>query len=138
MDAEISVNNSVPELLPVGRNGGSLLSGGMPGNAGGSGRPSSELRAMCADLGYSAIPKIRERMDSVGSDALSVSDLLRAADLGCKYNLPMQTTVLVSDASQIAAVIEDWTELCLSDPEADREVFLRHADHLRDALARRG
>ena len=62
--------------------GGALLSGGVPGNRGGTGRPKSEVRLRCRGSFDQRIPIIEAIIDSGES---SSADKLRAMDLLGKY-----------------------------------------------------
>jgi len=62
-ESENSGRNSGAELVPQ-PHGGALLRGGVPGNAGGSGRPRNELRAELRDLARSrGVPFLVEVLD---------------------------------------------------------------------------
>jgi hypothetical protein len=87
---ENSEANSVPEFRPA-LNGGKILTGGVPGNKGGTGRPPSEVRAIAADLGYQALDRLRSMVQEGGVS--NPSELARIADVGAKYSIGAKVTV---------------------------------------------
>ena len=92
--SENHVDNQV-RTIP-GRNGGTLRYGGT--NAGGTGRPKSEVRAACASAFDSRIPKLQEIADNA-QGTYSSSDVLKALDMLGKYGGLQQTDVTSGDAA---------------------------------------
>lgn len=88
-------NNSGAESGPVLReqpHGGALLSGGVPGNKGGNGRPPNEIRALARDLGYRSmkiIEKEVERLEKLVAEGkpLPINLVLQISDQANKYGL---------------------------------------------------
>ena len=73
---------AIPVPRPNGR--GALLPGGMPGNAGGPGRPPSELRERLRGSFADRLAILEEIADDADT---SPSDRIRAIDLLAKYGL---------------------------------------------------
>lgn len=73
--------------MPDGR--GALLSGGLPGNPGGPGRPSSLVRARCRGSFYERIPVLEEIADDPG---ISPADRIRAIEVLARYGLGANVT----------------------------------------------
>jgi hypothetical protein len=71
-----------PSLIVPTHGHGALLSGGMPGNKGGTGRPASEVRARCLGSFAERIAVLEEIADSRDS---SPSDRRAAVDTLGKY-----------------------------------------------------
>jgi hypothetical protein len=75
--------NTVDNSVMPGKYGGELKVGN-PGNAGGTGRPKSEVRAACASAFDARIPKLQAIADNVDG-TYSSSDVLKALDMLGKY-----------------------------------------------------
>jgi hypothetical protein len=71
-----------PSLIVPTHGHGALLSGGMPGNKGGTGRPASEVRARCMGSFAERIKVLEEIADNPAS---SPSDRRAAVDTLGKY-----------------------------------------------------
>lgn len=91
----------------IGRNG-AVLNVGNPGNAGGTGRPKSEVRAACASAFDARIPKLQEIADNANG-TYSSSDVLKALDMLGKYGGLQQTDVTSGDAPVKSVVIDAST-----------------------------
>jgi hypothetical protein len=93
----------------IGKNG-AVLNVGNPGNAGGTGRPKSEIRARCAGSFDQRIAIAEEIADNPDS---SQSDRLRALDLLAKYGGLQQTDVTSGDkpVDTLKVVFEDEPKL---------------------------
>ena len=104
--------NNVKNNVIQGRNGGLLNNGGTPGNAGGTGRPKSEVRAACASAFDARIPKLQAIADNVDGTHSS-SDVLKALDMLGKYGGLQQTDVTSNDKGieTIKVVFEDEPKL---------------------------
>lgn len=111
MSTENSVRNSVGPIQ--GRNGGTLLPGGLPGNKGGPGRTPNEIRALARQPLPDAISKIADYINSYaderpdGVDLVTwlntrkIDNLVRAAEFLSKVGVPSQTEVeILGDAKQ--------------------------------------
>lgn len=92
-----SEKKSAPQLIPRPDGKGALLSGGVPGNKGGTGRPPNEVRALARDLGYrslGAIEKVLEKIEAQLEEGKPVNTdlLLRIAEHANKYGLGTRDT----------------------------------------------
>jgi len=89
-----------------------LLPGGVVGNAGGTGRPKSEVRAACASAFDARIPKLQAIADNVDG-TYSSSDVLKALDMLGKYGGLQQTDVTSGDkpVETLKVVFEDEPKL---------------------------
>ncbi|HSI71708.1 MAG TPA: hypothetical protein VK934_00910 [Fimbriimonas sp.] len=93
-----------------GRNGGKLLTGGVPGHKGGGGRPSSELRAR-SRVAFALGLDFAERL-LAGDVEGSTADKLRAMDITGKYGLGEATVLLPEE--MLGAMAEAFDELNFS------------------------
>ena len=85
--------SAMPAKIPQAH-GGALNSGGTPGNAGGTGRPKSEVRAAALAGADKAIPKL---LAIVEDETSQKSEVIAAGDKLLKYGLGTQTEVSVED-----------------------------------------
>jgi hypothetical protein len=86
-----------PKLVPRPDGKGALLTGGVPGNKGGTGRPPNEVRALARELGYrslGAIDKVLAKIEAQLQEGKSVNTdlLLKIADHANKYGLGTRDT----------------------------------------------
>lgn len=88
-----------PELVPQSH-GGALLSGGAPGNAGGTGRPPSELREKMRGSLEERLHVAEAIADNPQS---SDTDRLRALDFLAKYGLGTKQEVTGKDDAPVQA-----------------------------------
>lgn len=83
-NGENNGQNNGGALIPQ-PHGGALRPGGQPGNAGGTGRPPSEVRAtarMMFDERIPALANIADREDTASADRIRALDLLAKVGLG--------------------------------------------------------
>lgn len=112
MEGKDSVNDSVKPIVP-GRNGGTLLPGGLPGNRGGLGKPKSEIRARLAASFEERIPILEGIADNPKS-----YERLKAIDLMAKYSGLAQMDITSGDQPL------NGYDLSKLDPETELPVFL--------------
>lgn len=112
-----AAKSAAPRKVPQ-PHGGALLSGGMPGNRGGTGRPPSELRARLRGsfedriktleaFADGAMP-LREKCEKCGHEPIPTlaampvesSDRLRAIDMMAKYGLGTLKEVSVENVRE--------------------------------------
>jgi len=92
----------------IGAQGLPVLNVGNPGNKGGTGRPTSEIRAKCRGSFDERIKVAEQIADAKES---TDSDKLRALDLLGKYGLPAQQEQSGPDGGPIDATITvSWVE----------------------------
>jgi len=73
----------LPALIPQSNGKGSLLTGGMPGNAGGTGRPPSAIReAMRKHLDLEVLDDVMAKRKAGDLDTLDVAEFLAKYGLG--------------------------------------------------------
>ena len=84
--------DSTVTLIPQPNGRGALLSGGMPGNRGGTGRPKNELRELLRDFAWEKLPGFRAQWD-----ALTPDQQVRALDLALKYGVGTQSEQVLSE-----------------------------------------
>ena len=109
------MDSNVPEFRE-GRNGGKLLTGGLPGHKGAGGRPSSELRAR-SRVAFSLGLDFAERLLQ-GDVEGSTADKLRALDITGKYGLGEATVLLPEEV--VDALVEVFAELDLGQEQIER------------------
>jgi hypothetical protein len=83
------MNNS-EVVLVLQPHGGALLSGGMPGNRGGPGRPRSDVRMLCRQGLEDAVPTLRTTAKGEG-EGQTASEAVRAFEALAKVCLPEVT-----------------------------------------------
>jgi hypothetical protein len=108
-----------PELIAQDH-GGALLSGGKPGNKGGSGRPPSELRRR---LRSSLDKRIAVAEEIADDDTRRAADRLRAIDLLAKYGLGPNDPAKVS-RDEFGDLMEQLGSV-VAEEVRDREVLAR-------------
>lgn len=100
----------------ISNRGHKVLNVGNPGNAGGTGRPKSEVRAACASAFDARIPKLQEIADNANG-TYSSSDVLKALDMLGKYGGLQQTDVTTGDQAlqTVTVVFEAETPMATID-----------------------
>jgi hypothetical protein len=74
---KFAITTTTPIVVSQGNGRGALLAGGIPGNRGGPGRPSSEVRARCRARSYDRIPVL----ESIADDPkVAPADRVRAIE----------------------------------------------------------
>ncbi len=86
-----------PKLVPRPDGKGALLTGGVPGNKGGTGRPPNEVRALARELGYrslGALDKVLAKIEAQLEEGKSINTdlLLKIADHTNKFGLGTRDT----------------------------------------------
>jgi hypothetical protein len=80
---------TVPKLVPQ-PHGGALLSGGVPGNRGGTGRPPSAVREIAREAYADRIPRLTAIIDdpeSKPSEVVAAMALLERTGLGLRHEV---------------------------------------------------
>ena len=70
------------------KHGGALLPGGVPGNKGGPGRPSNELRGSLREILDVGLPHLKDF--ATGKKDAKPADQLKAIDIAARYGLPKE------------------------------------------------
>ncbi|MSR07744.1 MAG: hypothetical protein EXR93_11865 [Gemmatimonadetes bacterium] len=108
----------MPALVPSDR-GGMLYTGGVPGNAGGTGRPASALREQLRGSFEQRIPVLEAIADD---QEQSAGDRIRALDTLAKYGLgPLQGVSADQVRERLRATLQIIYEE-LDEPQAQRVI----------------
>lgn len=115
--------NSGSRVIP-GPHGGSIRTGGNPGNKGG-GRPKDEIRALCASNLAKATELIQKRLEQ--ESELTLEQIIKAADVSGKYSIGTKSEVdtVVKDPEIISHIIA----VCVDEFGVDR---LKLVDRLEE------
>jgi hypothetical protein len=106
----------MPELIPQPDGRGALLSGGMPGNKGGTGRPPSLIRAALRESFDARIQILEEIADG---KLYEVKDRIKAMETLAKYGLGTKSEVTGADGAPLNPVVfRERREKADGSPEA--------------------
>lgn len=90
-----SDKNSEPELVPQPNGKGALLTGGVPGNRGGTGRPPNEIRKRYRELNWKVLDEL-ERRDLEG---MNDDTLIKLADHSAKIGTGTKQDITSNEES---------------------------------------